>query len=338
MPFVLPKKHRYAHRYSIFLHDLMVGMFKAAEDAAIFSVRLDSSPEEVEALRDLEGEALYDWVERNKPDVCMLMDYKSIIAGVTSDFCHFMLEALNASAKGKLAVAYALFRKPLRDNLFVLEWLLADPEDFLRRFADGSPDTIAIQNLPVERRKEIISAAIREAESTGADADFFYEVRYEKTAPWGLSVTWDRAVHLLTTWNHTRTEPQNLSFVFSGPEQWESQWTGIYSNVPFMLYHASKVFEKLVATIAEVDADYLVVKDLRRNVGFMYWGRHLQGVPEEAEELVTSIIPDLDCPNCGRNVRWHRNNMRSLVLRGSVRCYPCRALIHLDTTDDHTGS
>lgn len=222
MPFVLPSKYEVAHRYSIFLHDLIVGMFKAAEDQGIFAVRLETTPNEVEVLRGLEGEALYDWVEQHKPpEVRMMMDYKAITAAVTSDFCHLVLEALNASSKGKLAVSYALLRKPLRDNLFVLEWLLEDPGDFLSRFADGSPDTIALTNLAVDRRREIIAGANSKAESVGADPEFLYELRYEKTAPWGLSVTWDRAVHLLTTWNHTRTEPQNLNFVFSGPVQLE---------------------------------------------------------------------------------------------------------------------
>jgi hypothetical protein len=176
MPHSLPQKHRYAHRYSIFLHDLMVGMFKAAEDAGVFSVRLDCTPEEVESLQGLEGQALYEWIEQKKPEARIMVDYKSIIAGVTSDFCHFILEASKASARGKLSVAYSLLRKPLRDNLFVLEWLLADGQDFLTRFADRSPEAIAFQNLSVDRRKEIIGLAAREADSM-ADADFFYQLR-----------------------------------------------------------------------------------------------------------------------------------------------------------------
>ena len=43
-------------------------------------------------------------------------------------------------AEGELTVAYALLRKPLKDNLFYLEWMLADLPDFLGVFRSDGPD------------------------------------------------------------------------------------------------------------------------------------------------------------------------------------------------------
>ena len=53
---------------------------------------------------------------------------KHITMSILSDFVNFMYESLNCAKKGKLAVAYSLLRKPLTDELLILEQLLNDQE------------------------------------------------------------------------------------------------------------------------------------------------------------------------------------------------------------------
>jgi hypothetical protein len=58
-----------------------------------------------------------------------------------------LFEALSCSRKEKLAVTFALLRKPLRENLLYLEWLLADPEELLTRFYSRSIAELAFEKL-----------------------------------------------------------------------------------------------------------------------------------------------------------------------------------------------
>jgi hypothetical protein len=336
MPHVLPSKFRFAHDYSVFLHDLIVGLYKAAHANGSFDVSIDISADEMADFEGLTGEELYSWVEQRKGrEVARTMDYRSIVGGVTGDFCHFVLEALRASAKGKLTVAYALFRKPFRDNLFILEWLVADPGDFIRRFETQSPEGILFSNLDPSHRKRIIATAIDEAESFGSDPEFLYEIRYDRNVSYGLAIPWDQAVHLLTTWKQARTEPQNLNFIFSGPTQHESQWTAIYRSIPFLLYHASHVVDKLISGIAEVDRSYWRIKSLRRSIGFISWSYELRSSDRAATAVAEELLPPVRCPECKKSIRWHRTNLRSFALRGRVRCFPCRVEKVLDTTDQN---
>jgi hypothetical protein len=49
---------------------------------------------------------------------------------LTSDFLHHVYEGLWCLEKRKIVVAFNVLRKPLKDNLTYLCWMLADPEDF----------------------------------------------------------------------------------------------------------------------------------------------------------------------------------------------------------------
>lgn len=65
--------------------------------------------------------------ERVNPDYILNEAYyRHIFFSLVADFCSYMLESINCAAKMKVAVSYALLRKPLKDTLGYIEWLCVD--------------------------------------------------------------------------------------------------------------------------------------------------------------------------------------------------------------------
>lgn len=331
MPYLLPGRHRFAHDYAIFLHDLIVELLKSGREAGVFGVTLNLPPEERKHIQELQGERLYDWIEANMGRaVTAEMDFREVFSALTADFCQFILEGLRAAAKGKLTVAYALFRKPFKDNLFFLEWLLADRPDFLTRFQHNSPNSLDAGKLTLEHRVRIVTDAAQLADAPGIDPKKLYDIRFDRKMEAGLAGSSDHAIHLVTTWNHNRTSPRNLNFIFSGPEAWETQWANIYWMVPYLLYYTSFVVDELFSAIAKIDDGYFAQMWLRRAIGYELWAEYSRG-----ESMRKTFHPSLDdllevirfsCLNCGNELPSHRRNLRSLVIRGVVACPSCRAL------------
>ena len=123
---VLPSEFKIGHEFAFFLHDLLAQIVVEGEKANIFQVPVTfRSQADAEAIRDLSGEELWSWLQANRYEwVNLELSYKQLIVALLADFCQFVYEALRCSEKGKLAVTYTLLRKPFKDNLFYLEWLL----------------------------------------------------------------------------------------------------------------------------------------------------------------------------------------------------------------------
>jgi hypothetical protein len=100
---------------------------------------------------------LFEWLENNGYKLTVYeIYYKQIFVALLSDYCHFIYEALRTSKRGKLTVTYSLLRKPLKENLFYFEWLLADPREFITNFDSGLIHTIELSKyVPKEKKIEI---------------------------------------------------------------------------------------------------------------------------------------------------------------------------------------
>lgn len=106
------------------------------------AVPFDLSAEDQEYIEGLQGERLWKRLEEaGRTDVVNDMVYRQVSSAVISDATSFICESLLACAKGKIAVAYSFFRKPMKENLLLLDWLCGDPEGFLSSF-NGESDML----------------------------------------------------------------------------------------------------------------------------------------------------------------------------------------------------
>jgi hypothetical protein len=347
-PWHLPRKHWTAHWFCFFLHDQLVESLKSAEKAGLFQrFHIDlHDPSHGREVRLRDAPEALDWLRANGYEAEVFALYHNhIVAALMSDFLHFVHEALQCSRKSKLTVAYALLRKPLKENLFYLEWLLARPADFLRRFdnEDGNRFKLGEESSREEQIEIIREATAKTACGEWIDPDFLYDLRFNKGCPYGLEATLQKANHLFTSFRLIKTERANFNFVFSDAAAHKSQWDTLYMLLPLLLFHAVSVIEALIGRIGK--REYPDVIPLRTVAGLFLWNKSQAGAPEQARDIERSIRSVLDsiqlpCAHCAAEIVFNQANIKRFYEAGDVRCGGCRRTFNVDdelrkTVDAH---
>jgi DNA-directed RNA polymerase subunit RPC12/RpoP len=327
----LPNKVRFAHKYCFFLHDILADIIVSGEALGIFSANFKFRNEgDSKAMNGKSGEDLFRWLQQNGyNDIADSLVVKRVFVALLSDFCHFVYEALQNSKKAKLTVAYALLRKPFKDNLLYFEWLLADPKNFLDTFFSGNIRALATSTsfLPEKKIQIIRDAMDKTAMKQWIDPEYVYQLRFDKQAEFSLEHLWQRANHLITTFGPLETEEMNFNFVFSNKEDMDAQWTYLYYTLPILLFHAHEVVLSLLATFA----DPVFAKDdfteMRVTIGFLLcmedeeMQRRLSAIARDTKEALSAV--QLHCPKCQRRVSYSKNTLRHVYLYAAIKCPHC---------------
>ena len=235
MPYCLPKKYDFKHRAVFFLYNILTKIVKTGGQTGVFfhSFNLRNT-EDVEKIKGMTNTEIFDFLETNgyEEENNQLIK-KQIFDAVLSDFLQFLFTALETSEKGQLSVSFALLRKPFKDNLLILEWLLADSDDFFEKFkSPDSRNSIAIDKVSKDKKLLIITQANSKIRAPFLPADFIYEIRYDKTKRYSLESMWNKANHLITNYENYKTEDMNLNFVFSQESDKMKQWDSFYHILP----------------------------------------------------------------------------------------------------------
>lgn len=339
MPKFLPKRFKESHSFAFYLHDLLANYVINGEKQNIFSAKFEiRDRNHLKEIKDLSGEPFVTWLEQNGyEDVVVDIFYRQIIVATLSDFCHFVYEGLNCSEKGKTTVAFALFRKPFKENLLFLEWLLGDPVNFMKCFYNKGTSEYTIDQISKEQRIKIIANAIRKiwSQEKFFNEDYIYKLRYDKKCEFGFEKYWQKATHLVTSFREIKTEPHNLNFVFSSFQDKESQWEFIYLMVPALLFYTVNVVEHLFLNIAKFDSFYRNLESFRRTMNYIFWAHEEIAkveYSEEAEDLINSLKKPLsfDCPNCSIKIIPDLDNIKRFVKRLEMKCPGCKEIIRFD--------
>ena len=245
---ILPEDFRESHELCFYLHDRIADVvvigekFNLYEQEIIF--RSEKDHEEFEAAVDTVK--ILNWLkERNYTDELNHIYLKQVYVALVSDLAHFIYEALIASAKGKNTVAFALLRKPLKDNLFMLENLLINKEHFHELFTDDQGFIKLVNDRVNETNKKELIDKVLNITELGFDKSFIYDARYNKKYIDGFEPIWQQANHLITTCPHYRTQTGNINFVFSNTENRFEQWRLLYSVLPKLLFYTFKIIMKI---------------------------------------------------------------------------------------------
>lgn len=338
MPDLLPKKFEFSHDFAFFLHDILAHMVIQGEKENIFNVEFEfSSKKDARKFEKLNmsGESLWNWLDNNNYRwVTEQLVAKQCLVALLSDLCQYMYESLLCSKKGKLSVAYSLLRKPLKDNLFYLEWLLADPTKFRDSFNLSNPDDFSLSSISKEKKFHIITSAIASSKhKEWLSPEFIYDLRYNKNVPYGFECLWNKATHLVTNFKSHKTEPGNFNFIFSGNESKLSQWDHYYRLVPLLLFYAVEVINVLLFNLTDKKYES-TVDELRRLVGFFLWTHETtsdaksKNILKHARDIVK--VFDLTCPLCKNKVSLIQKNLKTFFYNSGLICRVCRTEIFIN--------
>lgn len=332
---ILPEQYHFSHQYCYFLYDLLADIIVSGERDGIFKVAFElRNKRELEEISKKIEEELWVWLENNGyEDIVYHLTYRQICVALLSDLCHFVYEALDCSSKCKLTVTYTLLRKPFKENLFYLEYLLADPKDFFKKFHFNDIKNLAIsgsKSITQKKKKEIVKKAMNKTKYRHwIDPEFIYQLRYDKKAHYGMEQLWQRANHLITTFKFLETEERNFNFVFSDDKAHKSQWDYLYSFLPILLFHTLEIVQALIATFAKIkNEEEHSITELRTVIGFLLWlekrprtikmDNSLEKIAEDIEEA------QLRCPKCKKQLTYKKQDLKLFCEEATFKCRKCQ--------------
>ena len=245
----------------------------------------------------------------------------TITMAMVSDCLHHIFEALRCFEKRKFIVGFNLLRKPLKDNLLYLSWMLGDEDKFYQDFMSGNPKELTQSKLG-NFREEIFRKAI--AQTPLKNFIFPAELNsilFDRKNDTGLDGWFQHAVHLVTVQHlEIQTAPQNFNFIFKDPSS-EDVYYSIYENLPYVLLYLTHVIAALFNRIHEMDPgaqDALLVRSFN---GFQLMCNYK---PEEAHRMIREAMSGLlSCESCSNTIKITEYNAAKLLLSESVRCNKC---------------
>ncbi|MES2927014.1 MAG: hypothetical protein V4843_09360 [Pseudomonadota bacterium] len=320
---LLPPKYWKAHEFCFHLHDQMVQLLIQYEESGAHNLVLDAIRRALadSGVTHFDVDPLQLLKERDLVQPYRHLIVSHLTLGLTSDMLHFIFEALTCFEKRKFAVGFALLRKPLKENLLFLSWLLADEDDFITRFESNTSSTM--NGVQPERRVEILSAAVsRLAVKDAFAGDFLNDLIFSKSHERSFEPLWQRASHLVTSQgSQLRTEDLNINFIFHDARS-DHLFELLYENLPYLLLYAVQVSLECFAKISrsnEQTASHLVLSTLGCFEALFANGRD----KPVTKLLSESLRPFLKCVHCKAPLRLHRANAAQMYLRETLTCNRC---------------
>jgi len=243
MGYFLPQEYKELHNLCFYLHNILVQVAKEGEKKKLFHTLYNIKKiSDIQAIED--NDDILEWLCNNGyEDEFKSIIIKQVLIATISDYCHYIYEALKCSEKSKLAITYTLLRKPLKDNLLLFEWIIANRNEFVENFQKDS-NFYAIDKVDSNKKKVFIEYSVNQINyGQTFNAAFVYSLRYSKKAEYSLERLWNLANHVVTTCQYYKTESLNLNFIFSGADSKESQWNYLYSVLPYLLFYTVEVIQ-----------------------------------------------------------------------------------------------
>ncbi len=334
---MLPKKFWGKQDYLLYVYDVIADMIRQADRKELSSFHLTFETEQ-QAQSFEKAEDMLEWMDKNnKHDISLKMFESHVFFSLLKDFCFYIYESISCASRGKVTVAYSLLRKPLRDNLLYLEWLLADKEEFYKSFLYGDVQSCDVANYKVFDRTRI-RKIIKEASSKSYmgqsvnSNNIVYRFRFNSKEDIGLQRIWNQSMHLVTSSPNYATENGNLNFVFADAKIWDDYWNYYYLVVPQIMAYALEICEALFLNVCNADTFELLLNRIIRI------NKYMKVIPETdeqtevrglAQELIktleeSNVTAQMKCQNCSKDIAITTDVIKQMIENWAIICPHCQ--------------
>jgi hypothetical protein len=322
----IPRKLRLAHELCYHLHDEAARALVEAEacqaDAVTINFPSRVTADQFSAIAEKE-DTIAALRATGFPDEARRVILNRITMAMVSDCMHHLFEALRCFEKRKIIVAFNLLRKPLRDSLLYLSWMLGDEDDFYAKFSSGDPHFLSAKVVG-NNRKSIFEKAI--AKTNVADlieADRLISIIYDRKNKIGLEGYFQHAVHLITVEHvELKTTPENFNFIFKKYSE-DDVYHIAYAWLPYVLLFLSHVVVKLFDRMQALDEAGETAFVLRSKLAYLL---SVGGKPAEFARSQLAECVQGTCDYCSAPVRITDTNARRILLSEQYRCWSCRRI------------
>lgn len=323
---LMPEQFLPQHMFCFWLHDQMVNILKQSEERFIADVHFQLRDDEDRRKFREAADPLQFFHETGRDDLAKTLTLRQLVIPLYADILHFVYEGLKALERRKFLVAFTLLRKPLRYDLMLVTWLLAEPDDFYERFRTSPADHLETQALSKEQRIALLDKAIALLESYGLyNGELIYDMVYNKKASRGLAVAFDKAAHPVTNFGkEMRTEPLNLNLIFSSPSD-NAAYEHLYWILAVLLIYLLFVQLALIKTMQQTMPGYV---EWLRFVTLGTWGALFADdesppLPSLSEEWSKFAADLMRCVACGAQITVCQSEAARFFLEEIITCPRC---------------
>jgi hypothetical protein len=321
---LIPPEYWAAHEFCFFLHDRLAEILveyeakrahNKIEDALIEVMEsVDNPPDEINIIDFLKNK---EFTKEYKQYL-----HGHIIMALTSDMLHFLYESLRCFEKRKFTVALSLLRKPLKENLWLLSWLLADENDFINRFEKENYRSFG--GIEKEKRISVFNKAIEKLSTKEAfEAELIWDMIYSKKCSRGLEPYWQKATHLTTKYGELlKTDDYNFNYIFRNPFDNDIFDVVYNKSLPYLFLFLIQVsFEcfSLIAPTNSKTVDYYIMSTLG-----CYQSIFADGRSQTMTNLLKKILNNfLVCIYCDTKLKIYKKDAPAFYLTERLPCYKC---------------
>ncbi|EKS7794444.1 hypothetical protein JGK43_002784 [Edwardsiella piscicida] len=268
---VMPSKYQSAHNLCFLIHDIMLQALISGEAAEIFMTKLKISHEDEVFLKSSNN--VFDWLDvRDRAKDKEKIIRATVLKAVLSDALHCIYEALKCSEKGKLNISYMLIRKPIQETLYLIESLFMDGSEFAKSLSEN-PLTLRPKNAGgidnhIKRVSRVVTLLGCDPRFSG---DYIARLRCDKNNEDTFDGICNLAMHLFTEHRAIKTENLNVNFIFSDLDSKLSQWSYLYSRLPYILYYFYTLVENILSKIAKTPNAYILDMQRRITASICLW-------------------------------------------------------------------
>jgi hypothetical protein len=312
----IESEYYYKHDYLTYCNDTLASILMYADRCKLSTTKIYFASSDQASAFEKISKNEQDWqkwlIDNGFKEQIYSIYYRHTLFSLIVDFCHYMLESINCAAKMKVAVSYALLRKPLKDALGFIEWLYIDRNEIINLLINGTATDLLLEG----ERPKYISRKIKEMK----DEDNYFDFRYEKNADISLERIWNKASHLITKAEYCRTENGTFNFVFDDEDILQEFTRYYYLVVPAIMSYALDLIVPMFEELASLNK-YTVLMNyvIRTNRKMVMLGfDNTKDLVSLFEDSNMSVI----CPRCGKKEVVSKKSITKLM-SGNYRCNRC---------------
>lgn len=331
----IPKKLRRVHEATFYFHDRLVEAIREVDKTGPRTISIDVPQEMIARLPSLSDMDAIELLRAiGQPEKAKAIILGECVLALTVDALLFLQEALFAYEKGKLRVSLSLLRKPMKENLLYLEWILADEDDFLAAFAHKNRKVLSIDSLTPDRRKQLIAGAIAKcSNSSFLEPDVLYDTRYNKAAN-GLEPLWQKSQHLITAQSaHLLTEIENFNFIFIQPEEEKDLYEQVWLSYLMLTIHFYDVVCGALSRSYRLHEGAQSYDAFCKLAAMSLARGNLKDFHNVAEPFVAILNEHARC-DCGARPKVSAKQFARLLFTHKLQCESCGEDGDFDTFED----
>lgn len=317
----IPPRFAARHEFCFYLHDLILHLLVEVENLQIRSGKFEISRSDQAIVQDQFEDFLDYLLKSDHRTQASRMLLNHVMVALVSDFLSFVYEGLIALSKRKFSVGFSLLRKPFKENLLHLSWMLADTAEYFEKFESSPATLMESRKTDQVARVKIIECAIENCFIKDVfNAELLEKIIYDKNYDAGLASLFDKATHLVTGARAIRTEPLNLNFIFKDPRD-NDIFESTYSSISLILMYAFAILSSELEKITPIDTSYVRRRLL---IAFMvYQSLFLKGPPKVYKTLEKALGGLVKCPVCKSRYKAKKAAVPRLLISERFVCPDC---------------